>query len=258
MGQQVRPTGDRLLRRYSHGHRRAVVCFHHAGGGMSAFRGWADALAPNFDLVLVQLKGREDRIVEPLTDDLGDLVLEIAQAICRMPYDDVVLLGHSMGATLAWAVADMLWAIERRPARVVLSAQAPPPYSRKSGGLPAPEDFAECTAGFLDALGEAATGTVGEFYGDTLAADLAWMSREFPSLTPRPLPVDVYCVSGEQDLLLKPDVMGGWAALTTRDFSQVTVAGGHMYLLADPGPLLRLVNMLAVQDSADKAAAVVR
>ncbi|MFG2981797.1 thioesterase II family protein [Streptomyces sp. NPDC048258] len=259
MTRPVRATGTRLLRGYSHGHRRVVVCFHHAGGGMSAFRGWADVLAPTTDVVLVQLKGREDRIGEPLTDHLDDLAVEIARGICAMPYDDVVLLGHSMGATVAWAVADAIWSVYRRRVRVVLSAQAPPPYDPEAAGrLFAQGDGCESAVEILGAVGGVSARAVGEFYADTLAADLAWMSREFPALAPRALPVDLYCVAADGDRLLAPGVMDGWASLTTRHFSQSIVPGGHMYLLTDPTPLLHLVKELALQDSAEKVATVVQ
>ncbi|MCX4671229.1 alpha/beta fold hydrolase [Streptomyces sp. NBC_01381] len=242
-----------MLSRYAHGHRSALVCFHHAGGGSSAFRGWAGELAPHLDVVLVQLKGREDRAAEPLTDViLGDLAVEIAQRICALPYDDIVLLGHSMGATVAWAVADAIWAVYRRRVRVVLSAQAPPPYTSRIGAWSPREVRGAAT---VDGGGAADA-----FHADLLAADLAWMSREFPTLVPRSLPVDLYCVSADQDHLVAPDAMAGWASLTTRHFSQLTVSGGHMYLLADPAPLLGLVTELAAQsptDGTDRGAIVV-
>ncbi|MFC1418889.1 thioesterase II family protein [Streptacidiphilus cavernicola] len=255
MAPRLRTTGPGLLRGYSHGHRRVVVCFHHAGGGMSAYRGWAQALAPVTDVVLVQLKGREDRIAEPLTDHLDDLALDIARGVCAMPYDDVVLLGHSMGATLAWAVADAVWSVYRRRVQVVVSAQAPPPYDPAAvGALFAPGDGCAGAMDVFEGVGGTAAGAVGTVYADTLDADLAWMSREFPALPVRALPVDLYCVAAEQDRLLAPSAMAGWASLTTRRFTRSTVPGGHMYLLADPSPLVRLVKELALRDSAERTA----
>ncbi|WP_306321422.1 MULTISPECIES: thioesterase II family protein [unclassified Streptomyces] len=232
-----------LLTRHGNGHRSVLVCFHHAGGGKSAFRGWPGLLAPHLDVVLVQLKGREDRTAQPLTDDLGDLAVEIARGVCALPYDEIVLLGHSMGATVAWAVADAIWAVYRRRARVVLSAQAPPPYTSRIG------ERAEREAG--RSRGTVGDGAADAFHADILAADLAWLSREFPALVTRPLPVDLHCVAAERDRLVPPEAMAGWAALTTREFSCRTVPGGHMYLLEDPAPLIELVLELARRDATE-------
>ncbi|GCB43182.1 thioesterase in siderophore biosynthesis gene cluster [Streptomyces sp. NL15-2K] len=228
---------------------------------MSAYRGWAEQLAPHLDVVLVQLKGREDRTAEPLTDDLGDLAVRIARDICGMPYDDLVLVGHSMGATIAWAVADAIWAVYRRRVRVVLSAQAPPPYTDRIGPVgrqPVGEVRHGRTVDVSGAVGDALTSAADAFHSDILAADLAWMSREFPALVPRPLPVDLYCVAAGQDPLLAPEDMAGWASLTTGHFSQRTVPGGHMYLLTDPTPVLGLVETLAAQGSTDRTVGHVR
>ncbi|GAA1103260.1 thioesterase II family protein [Kitasatospora arboriphila] len=244
MAPPIRPAGSRLLRRYAGGHRQAVVCFHHAGGGMSAYRGWAQALAARADVVLVQLKGREDRVAEPLTDRLDDLSVELAREICELPYEDVVLVGHSMGAALAWAVADAVWAVYRRRVRVVVSAQAPPPYAgRDLPGVP------EVLGGPADgSAGAAAPGPADGLHAETLAADLAWMAREFPALVPRALPVDLHCVLADRDHLVDPAAAAGWAALTTGRFTHRTVDGGHMYLLTDPAPLLALAGAVAGGD----------
>ncbi|WP_431676293.1 thioesterase II family protein [Kitasatospora sp. KL5] len=256
MAQQIRPTGSRLLRRYEGGHRHAVVCFHHAGGGMSAYRGWVQALTAHADVVLVQLKGREDRVAEPLTDRLDDLAVELAREICELPYEDVVLVGHSMGATVAWAVADAIWAVYRRRVRVVVSAQAPPPYAGRS--LPGiPEVLGEPageSAG--ESAGTGAPGPADGLHAETLAADLAWMAREFPTFVPRALPVDLHCVFAAHDHLLGPGAAAGWAALTTGRFSHRTVDGGHMYLLTDPAPLLALAGAVAGEGSAAKEVGV--
>lgn len=240
--------GSRLLRRYAAGHPHAVVCFHHAGGGMSAYRSWARPLRARADLLLVQLKGREDRVSEPLTDRLDEIAVELARQLEELPYDELVLLGHSMGATVAWAVADALWSVYRRRVRLVMSAQAPPPY-----------DPADLPASVAEAVGPPARVPNGspagipagdptaadEFHAEILAADLAWMTREFPAVVPRVLPVDLHCVSASRDHLLPPGAMAAWAALTTGRFAHRTVDGAHMYLLDDPAPLLTLVSGLA-------------
>ncbi|MFI6015454.1 hypothetical protein ACIBAG_42965 [Streptomyces sp. NPDC051243] len=54
-------------------------------------------------------------------------------------------------------------------------------------------------------------------------------------------------MSAEPDRPLEPEVMTGWASLTTRHFSQLKVPGGHMYLLTEPAPLLDLVKELELR-----------
>jgi surfactin synthase thioesterase subunit len=81
--------------------RLRVLCFPHAGGGASAFRGWTRDQPPGVDIRAVQLPGREDRIREPFPED----ILALCEAL--LPSLDVpyVLVGNSLGALVAFELA---------------------------------------------------------------------------------------------------------------------------------------------------------
>jgi surfactin synthase thioesterase subunit len=105
-----------------------LLCFHHAGGGAYGFRRWARLLAPQVELIAVQLPGREDRLREaPLTsaaEVIAGLLPEFKRLINR-PY---AVFGHSMGAVLAYLLAEET---TRRqdlpaPARVFISSSKHP------------------------------------------------------------------------------------------------------------------------------------
>ena len=87
------------------GARLRLLLIPHAGGGASAFRGWAEALPAEVEACPVQLPGRENRMREPAFDRLEPLVEALAGALERwrdLPY---AVLGHSNGALIAFELA---------------------------------------------------------------------------------------------------------------------------------------------------------
>lgn len=232
----------RLLRLFDFGRSRVVVCFPHAGSGISAFRGWPDALSGFVDSMLVQLKGREDRIGESVAEDtVADVADTIAAELAHSQYEQVVLVGHSMGATLAWAVAEMAWRLYRRKMTVVVSSQLPP--SSSVADMAAAEDWDErgrlvrsMASSYLPVESE-----MRALLAETLDADLSWIAREFPRLRHNVLPIDVHAVSADDDPLIDVRTMANWALHTSAGFQLSLIEGGHLHLLEQPEALRGIV-----------------
>lgn len=85
--------------------RLRLFCFPYAGGGASAYRGWAAALPPDVEVCPVQLPGRESRLREPPFNRPEPLVLALVDALqphLGLPF---AFFGHSMGAMLSFELA---------------------------------------------------------------------------------------------------------------------------------------------------------
>jgi medium-chain acyl-[acyl-carrier-protein] hydrolase len=85
-----------------------LFCFPHAGGGPAFFRPWCKAFAPDIDVRIIQLPGREARLDEPPYRRIDQLVEPLCAAL--KPYLDrpYALFGHSMGSLVAYEVARRL------------------------------------------------------------------------------------------------------------------------------------------------------
>lgn len=79
-----------------------LFCFHFAGGGASVFRGWAEALPQEIDVLAAQLPGRESRFSETRYTRMGPLITELADQIEPFLHPKSVFFGHSMGAMVAF------------------------------------------------------------------------------------------------------------------------------------------------------------
>lgn len=108
------------------------VCFPHAGGGASFYRRWAQALPPSVELLAVQYPGREDRIADELIPDITELACAVTASLRRIARKQLVLFGHSMGATLAFEVAHRLQREGVAITHLFVSAQTAPSQHRRT------------------------------------------------------------------------------------------------------------------------------
>lgn len=233
----------RLLRSYAHGRQQLVVCFHHAGAGASTFAAWPRYLADWADLVLVQLPGREDRIIERLDDPLPVLSTRIATQLASTGHERLLLFGHSMGATLAWWVACRLWHQHQRCARVIVSGQSPHPANVDRLSAPGSlEDWFDLIGTRLpDALRNREMQMVSRAL---LESDIGWMRREFTRRPPGPLPLEIHGLCASDDRLVSAEAMMDWRTQTTAHFALTCLPGGHLHLVTDPAPVVDFVQGL--------------
>lgn len=82
-----------------------LLCFPHAGGSASSFYWLSAALHPDVEVWAVQYPGRQDRLREPLIDNIGRLATGVFEALREHLPPAPAFFGHSMGATVAFEVA---------------------------------------------------------------------------------------------------------------------------------------------------------
>ena len=82
--------------------RLRLLCFAHAGGSALVFHKWPDKLPWYVQVCAVQLPGRERRLSEPFITRMSELIHQLSDAL--LPWIDrpVALLGHSLGAKVAF------------------------------------------------------------------------------------------------------------------------------------------------------------
>lgn len=85
-----------------------LVCLPHAGGAATAFVGLAKRLTPQVEVLAVQYPGRQDRRHEPCIADIRALADAIQAALVPFTDRPLALFGHSMGALVAYELAQRL------------------------------------------------------------------------------------------------------------------------------------------------------
>ena len=215
-----------------------LFCFHHAGGNAMAYRRWVTDLPDWIDVCPVQLPGRGQRIDEPPFTRMQDLVdgfVAQAQTLFDIP---LAMFGHSMGAAVAFAVADRLGPAVAH----VLAA------GRRSPSLP-PEDALHQLDDsglerYLDRLG--ATPTI-VFEDPELRAHVLTVLRADLTLNDsyraiRPLTaVPLTVLGGAEDREVPPDTLDAWRTLTRGEFRQAMFPAEHFFTATCRDAVQRLV-----------------
>ena len=218
-----------------------MVLFPYAGAGPSAFRDWRGEVPANVDLIAAAYPGRELRAREPLHSSLGALADEIAGAL--LPLSDIpsVLFGHSMGAYVAYEVAQRLAAAGTPPRCLVVSAARSPTAldDRFLRDLPDGE-FLESLAklnGFAPEI--LASPAMMDLALPVLRADISTCeTHRFGTVGAMRLPI-VAC-AGRLDERAPPAAVRAWHALAG-PFEFIQFDGDHFFLRQEAGTLTRLL-----------------
>lgn len=243
----TRPTPDRWITRPRPAPRARLrlFCLPHAGGGASAFRGWADALPAEVETCPVQLPGRENRIAEPAFDRLEPLVQALADAVDAWLDRPFALFGHSNGALIGFELARALRARGRPgPAHLFSSGRRAPDLP-----LPTPPIHAHPEPEFLAELAE--LGGLPQALLDhrellallvpTLRADVAiHETYVFREQAPLACPITGY--GGVADPKVSREQLEAWARHTAGPFVRRMFPGGHFYLQEDRDAVLRTLS----------------
>lgn len=225
--------------------RLRLFCFPYAGGGALIYRPWVTEVAPEIEVCPVQLPGRERRMREAAHTRMESLIDALVPALG--PYLDkpFVFFGHSMGASIAFELAQRL----RReglptPTHLVASARRAPQVIAddiKYYLLPDAE--------FRQRLREI-EGTPEEVLDSDelmelvlplLRADFELVDTYPPSdLPPLDCPVTVF--GGLADPEVRRDELEAWCEVTTNQCRLRMFPGGHFFLHDQRNALLRAIE----------------
>ncbi|WP_157182566.1 thioesterase II family protein [Sciscionella marina] len=203
--------------------RGRLVCWPHAGGSPAVFAPFAAAL-PEFEVCAVQPPGRASRFGEPPVTDPVEAVAAVRAAIeAAEPLDELVLLGHSMGAAMANRLA-----VELGTAVHTLVLSAWPAPGREYTETPSSQDnrallefMRRLESPGLEELDEQ---EVTEFLLPPLAADLALGEAAGPTAHAAKAPI--LLTYGERDPVIWSADVRAWRE-TARVRAEFPLPGGH-------------------------------
>ncbi|HUQ57176.1 thioesterase II family protein [Lentzea sp.] len=209
---------------------RQLVCFPHAGGAASTFRGWAELVGPTVEVVAVQYPGRQDRIADPLPGDLAELADRVAAEVAPRLTRPTAFFGHSMGAAVAFETARRLRPqFPSRLTRLYVSAcDAPPAHRRRTADHTDAEirEYVRFLGGSGAALLE--DEELWQLSLPALRNDFR-LIESYRYTTGAPLTCPVTAIAGDSDQSVSHADVLRWQDITIGPFGAVTQPGGHFY-----------------------------
>jgi medium-chain acyl-[acyl-carrier-protein] hydrolase len=228
--------------------RLRLFCFPYAGSGTLSYRQWSARL-PELEVTLVQLPGRERRLLELPMMDLDTLVKTLVAEI--LPYCDrpFAFFGHSMGGLIAFELARSLRRCNHsQPLHLLLSGcRAPqlpllhPPLHTLSDA-----DFIQELRRYNGTPEAVLTNAeLMQFFLPTLRADFT-LIETYCYITEPPLDRPITVFGGLQDAEVEPEDLEAWRVHTTETFARHLLPGDHFFLNSDQALLLQYMQELTI------------
>lgn len=213
-----------------------LLCLPHAGGSTALYRHWKDLLPPGIEPVLVCPPGREDRLDDPLPEDLPELVAGLGSALVPLLDRPWAAFGHSMGATVAHEL--VLWLLRRghRPPRHLFVSAREAPQHHHGGTVHLLDDDSLATE--LIRLGGTspellAMAEVRQLVLPAVRGDYR-LIETYAAQPGGPVPCPLTALIGVGDQELTAEEAAGWEKWTTGPFRLLSFPGGHFYLSEQP------------------------
>lgn len=225
--------------------RSRLFCFHYAGVGPSAFRGWADDLAADAEVCLVQLPGREGRLREAPFSSIADLLPMLIENMLPLLDRPFAFYGHSLGAMIAFESAVALRRnLQIQPTHFFAGASPAPhlPWKHPAiRSLPEDDFFGEIERRYgalpREVLSDA---QMRALVLPILRADITMIETYKYSPEP-PLDCDITVFGGVLDQMVKPSELDAWREHTSGRFRMEMLEGNHLFLKSCRTQLLQRV-----------------
>lgn len=221
-----------------------LFCFPYAGGSAAVYRGWAERLPAAVDVLPMHPPGRGRRFHDPLRYRLDQQADEATDAIAPLLDRPYALFGHSMGASLAFEVAQRTRARGLpAPCCLIVSGRAAPhlpPRERPIHGLPDDE--------FLDEVMRM-NGTPTEVLAHpelvqvilpVLHADFEAIETYHPAPRP-PLSCRIVALGGSEEEG-GVEAAASWQGYATGGFRSEILPGDHFFLNGRPESLFAILK----------------
>ena len=228
-----------------------LVFFPWGGGGPSACQSWVMPLAyQGIELMALSLPGRSARMLEVPVGDMRKVVDAVMAELGGLMDKPVALLGHSVGAIVAFEVA-----------KQCLSRGGAAPFLLIASGHCAPHVHDGERYGAMHKLSDDALAAELKKWGalpdavlqqpEMLALVLPALRADFeltealePCPTPTPIALPMVVLTGDADELVSPADAMDWRQHTLHDdmFQAKVFPGGHFFLTGHATEVLAYVN----------------
>lgn len=225
-----------------------LFCFHHSGGGASSYHPWVESLSPLIEMVAIQLPGRENKFLEPLTSDLSHIITKLSKDFSYYKDKPFIVFGHSLGALLAF---EFIKAIHRiyslYPRQVIVSAAKAPhmPYRRKILSHLEDKLLKEELKAY-NGIDERIQNEpeLFDLFLPIIRSDFS-IVENYSFAGSASFPCDILAFSGSDDPTVTQEEILGWSTQTTGKFEHMPFSGAHFFIRDHQKEIVNIINQIA-------------
>lgn len=211
-----------------------VLLLPYAAGSAYSLDDWVDQVPEDAVVIGAQYPGRGPRVDEPAAESLQVIADAISADLLRLfPNAPAVVIGHSMGAIIAFELASRLEAVDH-PVRHLICSSARPASARRLDPEPLHEyPTSELLAalrqrgGLPDEALEASD--LLEMLEPVVRADFRMLFNYTFSANGHRLRAPILALGGREDPVVSRSDLAAWATLTDGEFDLQMFSGGHFF-----------------------------
>ncbi|MEU5863704.1 alpha/beta fold hydrolase [Nonomuraea sp. NPDC047529] len=224
-----------------------LFCIPHAGGSASSFAGWHGPFGHSAEVRPIELAGKGARAGETPYASIQEAAQDVAGVIEKESAGRTwAVLGHSMGALIAYEAVRVLSGRGHPPAQRLIVSGCPAPRQRPGTRPDEPLEGAGAL-GFLERLDGlppeiARDGEAAEYFAELVRRDGLLLSeyRYTPPTGPLDCPVTV--LTGSADPITTDTDPADWELAVDRPVRMCRVNGrGHFFTMENPAECAALV-----------------
>jgi surfactin synthase thioesterase subunit len=214
-----------------------LVLFHHAGGDKYAYQYFMQKINPNFEVLNTEFSGRNYRLKEPLYVNIKLIADDIYRQISPFLQNNYIFVGMSMGALVAFLVANKLHENRRTLPKHIFLASRKSIEQYKNTPLVADADDTVFW-NYVKSFGANIDGILQhqelkEFYEPILRADfkaLEDFNRRHDEFLNIKLPINATALIGKNDPHINEAGAQTWQKYFSPPFTVKSFDGGHFFL----------------------------
>lgn len=222
-----------------------LICFSHAGGSAAVYRPWVKLLDPRIQLVVCQLPGRANRLLEAPYDAMAPLLADLVQAMQPFVSKPFALFGHSMGTKVAYELALALQQHHNaKPLHFFAAASSAPFHVRRRPNIHALDNASFIAA--LKKLGGTPSAALDnaelmELCLPALRADFKLVETYINSSRTR-VDCELSLLGGVMDHTVTPSELADWSKVFSRSEKPQWFPGDHFFINQQASAIIKTIH----------------
>lgn len=226
--------------------RLKLFCFPYAGSsGIVTYKHFADNLIDDIEICPIELPGRGFRLIEPLLDNIHEIVNQLHPEILPHLNKQFAFFGHSMGALISFELAKKLSKENGKvPGILYVSAHRAPNISERQ--------IIFHTLAYDDLLIQLKknNGMMDEVLNNKELLELVLpiikndykVCETYKLETDTKLDCPITAFGGKQDSDVNEEHLKGWANFTNLAFNLKIFDGDHFFIIKERKSFLKIFN----------------